>query len=61
MVRANEEIRKAARAAGVPLWMLGKQIGVCEQTIVRWLRDPLPEEKRQTLMEAIAKLEREVG
>lgn len=59
-MKANQEVRKAARSAGIPFWKLGSRIGVSEQTIVRWLRTPLPNEKQQELLRTISELEREV-
>ena len=56
-MRENENIRKAARTAGIPLWRVAATIGVSEPTLIRWLRFPLPEEKEARIMEAISRLE----
>lgn len=61
MVRENERIRRAARAAGIPLWKVADAIGVSEPTLIRWLRFPLPEDKEHRIMEAISALEQEVS
>lgn len=60
-MRENENIRKAARVAGVPLWKVAAAIGVSEPTLVRWMRFPLPAEKEARIMAAISVLEKEVG
>lgn len=60
MKRENEHIRKAAREAGLPIWRVASAIGVSEQTLIRWFRFPLPEEKEACILEAIATLSREV-
>lgn len=60
-MRENEKIRKAARAADVPLWRVAAAIGVSEPTLMRWLRFPLPEDKENRIMRAVSDLEREVG
>ena len=60
MKKANEHIRKAAKEAGLTLWMIAAEIGITEVTLVKWLRLPLPEDKEQRIMAAIKKLEREV-
>lgn len=57
---ANKEIRKAARMAGVPLWKVAHQIGVSEPTLTRWLRFPLPDDKKVRIEQAISVLSREV-
>ena len=56
----NVRVRRAARAAGVPLWKLAAALGVSEPTITRWLRFPLPEEKERRLLAAIEALDMEV-
>ncbi len=61
MCRENENVRKAARVAGVPLWAIASKIQVSEPTLTRWLRFPLPAEKEQRIMTAIQELAGEVG
>lgn len=60
MTRENENVRKAARVAGTPLWKVASAAGISEPTLTRWLRTPLPQDKEQRLLAAIAALEREV-
>lgn len=61
MCKANAEVRRAARAAGVPLWAAAKAIGISEPTLTRWMRVPLPADKEQRIMTAIQELAQEVG
>lgn len=62
MQTANLEIRKAARAAGIPLWALAREHGVSEATMTRLLRLELSEEKKVALLATIQRLaEREVS
>lgn len=61
MKQENQTVRRAARAAGVPLWRIASNIGVSEPTLTRWLRVPLPEEKERRIMAAIVALEQEAG
>ena len=63
MTRTNEEVRRAARVADVPLWQIAAKIGVSQPTMTRWLRFPLPTDKEERIMQAIQELvlEREVG
>lgn len=60
-VKENQSVRSAARSAGVPLWRVAANIGVSEPTLIRWLRFPLPENKEQRIMAAIAELAKEAG
>lgn len=52
----NVEIRQKLKVAGIPFWVLGRQIGVTDMTISRWLREPLSEEKRKMIESAISEL-----
>ncbi len=60
MTRENEQVRRAARSAGVPLWRIAADIGVSEPTLTRWMRFPLPADKEQRVMAAISRLAQEV-
>ena len=61
MTQENKTVRREARSAGVPLWKVAATIGVSEPTLTRWMRFPLPEDKEQRIMAAIAKLAKEDG
>ena len=56
---ANAEIRQELKKARIPFWLVGKQIGVNEVTVSRWLREPLPEDKKRVIVEAIRKIKAE--
>ncbi len=58
-MRGNENIRRAARIAGVPLWAIAVKLGVSEPTLTRWLRVQLSVEKEAKIRAAIAALEQE--
>ena len=51
----NEDVRKAARIADVPMWKVAMVMGVSEPTMSCWMRTELPEEKRTAILEAIEK------
>ncbi len=59
-MKANETVRRAARAANVPLWRVAAELGISEPTLTRWLRFPLTSDKEAAMLAAIRKLEREV-
>ena len=55
----NLELRKAAKAAGIPLWRIADAIGVGEATMTRKLRHELPENEKKQLLNLINQLARE--
>lgn len=55
----NRDIRARSVAAGVPMWKLAMELGIGDNTLYRWLRTELPEEKRNAMLEAIDKLAKE--
>lgn len=55
----NLELRKAAKAAGIPLWRIADAIGVGESTMTRKLRHELPENEKKQLLNLIKQLARE--
>ena len=57
-LKMNERIKAEAHEVKVPLWKIATYIGVSEPTITRWMRFKLPQEKEQTIREAIALLSR---
>lgn len=56
MGRENMDVRRAAFEANVPLCQIAMHLGVSEVTLLRWMRAPLPNEKRVRIMEAINNL-----
>lgn len=59
-MKVNNHIRERAAKAGVKHWQIAAECGVSEQTLVRWLRFPLPPEKEAIIIAAIEKLSCEV-
>lgn len=58
-MKANNHIREKAAKAGVKHWQIAAECGVSEQTLVRWLRFPLPPEREKKIVSAIEKLAKE--
>lgn len=58
-MKANENVRSAAKNKGVKHWQIAARMGVSEQTIVRWLRLPLSKEKENAILTAIDDIARE--
>lgn len=40
----------------IPLWKIGKKLGLSENTIIRWLRDELGESRKQQILNAIREI-----
>lgn len=57
-MKANQNIRKCAKMAGVKHWEIAHHLGVSEQTLLRWLRLPLASEKEERILRAIVELSR---
>lgn len=54
----NKEIREAAKAAGVKLWQIAAALGVNDGNFSRKLRQELPQEEKQKILNIIAAIAR---
>jgi len=57
--KANAEIRRAARAAGIALWRIAKEMDRSEITLVKKLRIELPDAEKARIMQIIEVLSKE--
>jgi hypothetical protein len=55
-MEANQQIRRAAKANGVPFWRISDELKVSEPTFTRIMRKPLSEEKTLEIMTIIDRL-----
>ena len=53
MAKANTIIREELKQRGVRHWELAHELGISEQTLVRWLRFELSEDKQLDMLEKI--------
>lgn len=53
---ANKIIREELKAKGVRHWELAHELGVSEQTLVRWLRFELDEERQLDMLMQIEEI-----
>jgi len=60
MQRANLDIRKALKNAGIPYWRLGLKWGCSECTVIRRLRIELSESEKARVFQIINCLKTEV-
>lgn len=58
-MKENMPVRNKAMRCGVKHWEIAAELGVSEQTLVRWLRFPLSEEREEKIFAAIKKLAKE--
>lgn len=58
-MRANDDVRRAIREHGLTQWRVAINMGVSEQTFIRWLRIELPEDKKTAIIAAIGELSKE--
>lgn len=52
----NERVRGAAKSVGIPLWMLAQELGICEMTLTRRLRNPLDARTEEDYISIINRL-----
>ena len=57
--KENNELREYARSKGVYIWQIAEDLGVCEMTLLRWLRFPLPEDKKSAFIKAVDEISKE--
>lgn len=57
----NMDIRTILFTKRITHNRLAYELGVCDETLCRWLRRPLPEEKRRLIMSAIDQLTSKAG
>lgn len=58
-MRANVDIREAAKKAGVCLWEVAEAYGMNDGNFSRKLRKELPQEKKEKILEIIDRLAQE--
>ena len=56
----NEDIRRAAKEAGVKLWCIAEALGIPDSGLSRKLRRELPDSEKNTIFAIIARLSAEV-
>ena len=56
MAKANKIIREELKERGVRHWELAHELGISEQTLVRWLRFELNEDKQLDMLEKIEEI-----
>jgi len=61
MVRANQDIRKAAQEKRVFLWQVADKYQISDTSFTKMLRKELPNEKKKQIMSLINDLARQEG
>ena len=60
MCKPNNDIRLLAAGKGVRLWQIAKELHISETWFIRIMRDELPDEKKQQIIQIINELAQEV-
>ena len=55
----NEDIKKAAKEAGIRLWRIAEKLGITDAMFSRKLRYEIPEEERKQIFSIIEQLKGE--
>lgn len=59
MQTKNEQIRVAAKTAGVKLWQIAEAVGLSDGNFSRKLRHELPADERERILDIIEELAKE--
>ena len=60
-MKPNYEIRKMLKDNNIYLWQVARKLNIHEQTLYSWLRyEPLPEEHRELIVNAVSEINSEV-
>lgn len=52
----NQDIRQAAKNAGVKFWQIAEELGIADTTLCRRMRKELPAEEKERIFSIIDKL-----
>lgn len=58
-LKANEDVRRFIRAHDVKTYEVARHLGVHENTLLRWLRDELPEDRKKMIKTAVTEVAEE--
>lgn len=50
---SSQDLKDLAYSKRIAIWMIADRLGVHENTLLRWLRHDLPEEKQKQILKAI--------
>lgn len=59
IAKENEELRKLLYRKSIKLWQIGAAVGVSEMTVIRWFQEPLTDERREKIGQAIEQILKE--
>lgn len=53
MKKVNESLRSELKKNSIPYWQLADELGYCENTICKWFRKELDDQRKATINIAI--------
>lgn len=59
MTVKNQDIRNAAKKAGIKLWQIAEKLGIWDATLSKKLRKELPQEEKEKIFGIISELSKE--
>lgn len=55
-ITVNNALRLRMKRGGVYYWMVAKELGIAESTLIRWLRTDLTGDRKKQVNEAVDRL-----
>lgn len=60
LLNPNQDIKDAIKKSAAKKWQVANELGVAESTFNTWLHKKLTPEKKQEIMTAISKIDKQV-
>ncbi len=57
----NYELKQEIKKSGFTLWQVAEQIGICEMSLIRWLRSERDTRNQSKVIKAFEELKAEKG
>lgn len=57
----NSELKQEIKKSGFTLWQVAEQIGICEMSLIRWLRSERDTRNQSKVIKAFEELKAEQG
>lgn len=57
----NSELKQEIKKSGFTLWQIAEQIGICEMSLIRWLRSERDTRNQSKVIKAFEELKAEQG
>lgn len=58
-MKENQDMRNAARKAGIPFWKIADELGISEASMTRKMRRELPDAEKQRVLQIIEQIRKQ--